>query len=277
MNLTLMGLKAEILCLGNELLIGRTINKNAADIALALTKIGFTVTRETTVRDDVNRASEALNEIIQRKPNCILITGGLGPTHDDIQLEVVAKSISTKLVINNKAVKMMEQRYNISNQNLNEYMIKMCTLPEGSNALNNSKGAAPGVEIYYHDNIIFCLPGVPKEMNAILHEEIIPRLIEHFQPKSKMIEFGFSLRGVGESTIVDLTNHVMNMYPDVGFKSHPKNDDTGYWMELHTYMVGSDENLVKNACQTWFEKLNDHFQVDLTPITHIFNSEFEPE
>lgn len=272
-----MGLCAEILCLGNELLIGRTINKNATEIALALTKIGFTVTRETTVRDDIDQASEALNEIVNRKPDCILITGGLGPTHDDIQLEVVANALSLKLVLNEEAIAMMENRYNVLRQNLNDYMIKMATLPEESIALNNSQGAAPGVEIQYGATIIYCLPGVPSEMNAILQEEIIPKLISHFQPVTGMIEFGFSVRGVGESRIVEITDKVRSKFPNVGFKSHPKNDDTGYWMDLHVYMTGSNEKLVKNACRTWYEELNTNFKVKLSPIRSIFSSDFDPE
>ena len=127
-----MEFTAEILCLGNELLMGRTINKNATEIALELTKIGFYVVRETTVRDDLNQAAVTLNEIIQRRPNVILITGGLGPTHDDIQLEVISKTLIVDLVLNNEAVNMMAQKYNIARNNLSKHMQKMATLPKDS-------------------------------------------------------------------------------------------------------------------------------------------------
>ncbi|MFV2014294.1 MAG: molybdopterin-binding protein, partial [Candidatus Heimdallarchaeota archaeon] len=140
-----MEFTAEILWLGNELLIGRTINKNATKIALELTKIGFYVVRETTVRDDLNQAAITLNEIIQRSPNVILITGGLGPTHDDIQLEVISKTLIVDLVLNNEAVNMMTQKYNIARNSLSKHMQKMATLPMDSTPLNNSQGVAPGV------------------------------------------------------------------------------------------------------------------------------------
>lgn len=272
-----MEFTAEILCLGNELLIGRTINKNATEMALALTKIGFKVSRETTVRDDLSQAAEVLKEIVHRKPNVILITGGLGPTHDDIQLEVISKAFSLDLKLNPNAVTMMKTRYNLTNENLSRSMEKMAMLPIGSIALANSQGAAPGVETKQEGIFIYSLPGVPKEMNAILNEEIIPRINNQFQSDDRMIEFGFNLRGVGESKITEITENVRLKYPNIGFKSHPRNDETGYWLALHTYQIGKEETIVKDACQLWYDELKNAFEVELSNIESIFNDGFEPE
>lgn len=272
-----MEFTAEILCLGNELLIGRTINKNAAEISLALTKIGFKVLQETTVRDNIEQASRVLQEIVNRKPNVIIITGGLGPTHDDIQLEVVSNALSLTLDLDEEAVDMMISRYNLKNRDLTPQMIKMGSLPSGGKALRNSQGSAPGVELNFDGILLYSLPGVPKEMNAILNEEVLPRVLKHFNPGVRLIEFGFDLRGTGESRIVSITDEIRTKYPTVGFKSHPKRDETGYWLSLHTYQIGNDENLVKEACESWYDALLDAFEVELTPIIPIFDDAFEPE
>lgn len=272
-----MELTAEILCLGNELLIGRTINKNSTEMALGLTKIGFKVQRETTVRDDLDQGVLVLNEIVHRQPDVILITGGLGPTHDDIQLEIVSKALSIDLELNDNAVEMMRIRYNVSDKELSQYMYKMATLPKRSIPLTNSQGAAPGVETKVGGIFIYSLPGVPREMNAILNEEIIPRISNHFETKDKMIEFGFDLRGIGESRITKLTDRVREKYPEVGFKSHPKNDDTGYWLSLHTYKIGENDEIVREACQAWYDELNANYDVELTQIESIFVEGYEPE
>ncbi|MHA2029954.1 MAG: molybdopterin-binding protein [Candidatus Kariarchaeaceae archaeon] len=272
-----MEFTAEILCLGNELLIGRTINRNATDISLELTKIGFIVLRETSVRDDLSQASEVLSEIVDRKPNVIIITGGLGPTHDDIQLEVIGKSISKDLVLNDEAVNMMVKRYNLQTNELTPQMVKMASLPAGGKPLINSEGSAPGVELSHNGIHIYSLPGIPKEMNAILIEEVIPSILRYYKPNVKLIEYGFNLRGTGESRIVEITNQVRAKFPSIGFKSHPKRDDTGYWMALHTYKIGDDETLVKEACQYWFDSIKSNFDVELSAILPIFDEEFEPE
>ena len=92
-----------------------------------------------------------------------------------------------------------------------------------------------------------------------------------------MIEFGFNLKGVGESRITEITDKVREKYPKIGFKSHPKHDETGYWLALHTYNIGNDENIVKEACQSWFNELQHAFDVELSNIKSIFVTGFEPE
>ena len=88
---------AEIVCLGNELLIGITVNTNATFIGEQLTKFGYEVRRVTSIRDDIDLAVEFFLELFERKPKIVIISGGLGPTYDDIQLEVVSKWVKSFL------------------------------------------------------------------------------------------------------------------------------------------------------------------------------------
>ncbi len=94
--------KAELLCLGNELLIGRVINTNAASISLELTKLGFVVTNHYVIRDEKMEILKMLKHIQDRSPDVLLICGGLGLTHDDIQLKCISEYLDRELKINKK-------------------------------------------------------------------------------------------------------------------------------------------------------------------------------
>ncbi|MHA2171758.1 MAG: molybdopterin-binding protein [Candidatus Kariarchaeaceae archaeon] len=266
---------AEIFCLGNELLIGRTVNKNATDISLVLSRLGYTVNRITTVRDDLDQAVQAFQELLKRKPTVICVSGGLGPTFDDIQLMVIAKALDTRLELNEQARLMIAARYRVPPEELSQAGIKMAMLPPEGTPLNNSVGTAPGVKIPYEYGSIYCLPGIPKEMQAILDEQVLPYLKQHSE--AVMYEFGFTLRGVGESRIVDVTSEVMKQYPEVQFKSHPRKDETGYWLSLQTYQIGNSPDYVKDACIAWQEALLKVFNVEVSEVNPVFDASFIPE
>lgn len=269
---------AEIFCLGNELLIGRTVNKNASDISLSLSKIGYKVTRITTVRDELEPAVSAFKEIRDRNPDIICVSGGLGPTFDDIQLQVIGIALNLKLAEDMEATQMVAKRYKVSPVDLPKPGRKMATIPEGGVPLNNSAGAAPGVRLLHNNTTIFCLPGVPKEMRAIMKEEIIPYLSSILESSDKrMVEFGFNVRGVGESSIVETTKTVMSKFQMVNFKSHPRRDESGYWLSLQTYLITNNEKLVKDACFAWRAAIIKNHKVDVSKIKPVFDSEFIPE
>jgi molybdopterin-biosynthesis enzyme MoeA-like protein len=268
-------LTAEIFCLGNELLIGRTINKNATDISLVLSRLGYTVNRITTVRDDLAQATQAFQEILERKADVICVSGGLGPTFDDIQLMVIAKAMGTTLELNEQARLMIAERYRVPPEKLSQPGIKMAMLPPESKPLQNSVGTAPGVKIPYKDGSIYCLPGVPKEMQAILNEQVLPYLKQN--SGVVMYEFGFTMRGVGESRIIDVTSEVMKQHPEVQFKSHPRRDETGYWLSLQTYHIGKSPDQAKNACIAWQEALLKVFSIEVSEVNPVFDGSFIPE
>ncbi|MEM4077039.1 MAG: molybdopterin-binding protein, partial [Metallosphaera sp.] len=101
--------KAEILSVGNELLSGRTINTNSAYIAQRLTILGYSVRRITTIGDNLEDISLVIKEIIERKPKLLVITGGLGPTYDDITVEGLAKALNLKTIINEDALNELKE------------------------------------------------------------------------------------------------------------------------------------------------------------------------
>lgn len=267
---------AEILCLGNELLIGRVINSNATKISLALTKMGFMVTRHTVIKDDpveIDAELKIIREI--RKPNILIVSGGLGLTHDDMQLECIAKNLGRPLVRNDEAENLLKERYKIDK--ITGVRSKFITLPEGSLPLRNTEGAAPGVITQVDESYWFSVPGVPREMLAIL-DEILLFLKEKFGNQS-MVELGFNAYGMTEPKILPLTEIVKKKYPQFYLKSHPKRDEEGKpWLALHIYGFGSQNVEDLNAaCKLWRDLIIEIDGSNPTEIKNIFDENFQSE
>lgn len=271
---------AEIIALGNELTIGRTVNSNATKISLELTKIGIDVIRHTTIRDVPGEIIATIKEAFSRQPDIIVLTGGLGPTHDDIQIENLATALDLELVYNDLAMSMITDRYKKIGKNMPTMVKKMAKMPKGSTPLRNSAGTAPGVLLDYKRVLSISLPGVPREMMAILKEEVIPFLIERFGGR-EMIELGFEVYNVGETQIVPFTKLVMDEFPEFFYKSHPKKiikETTQLWLSLHIYTFGVEKmERLEEAADLWKSKIDTLTDARTTEILPVFSSEFVPE
>ncbi|ASJ10721.1 damage-inducible protein CinA [Thermococcus sp. P6] len=174
---------AEILTVGDELLTGNTVDSNSSFIAKRLTEKGYVVRRKTTVGDDVEEIAGVIEEILGRKPRVLVISGGLGPTHDDVTMLGVARALGRNLVLCEPCLERIAEFYRklherglIDDPELNEARRKMAYLPEGSKPLENPEGAAPGAFIEHNGVKIFVLPGMPREMKAMLEKEVLPEL-----------------------------------------------------------------------------------------------------
>ncbi|MEJ2243341.1 MAG: molybdopterin-binding protein [Candidatus Bathyarchaeota archaeon] len=160
--------------MGNELLIGKTLNTNAQWLTKRVTALGLTVKRVTVVGDNLPDISMAIKEAIQRKPIFVLTTGGLGPTFDDMTLEGLAQALGCQTIVDDQALKMVTEKYRIYAQKtkveeikLTSHRVKMAKIPECSEPVANPVGTAPGVMIKHKEVTIFALPGVPSEMKGI--------------------------------------------------------------------------------------------------------------
>ncbi len=215
----------ELICIGNELLIGKIPNKNAQWLSKEITKIGGKVVKETTVSDNVDEIALAIKEALKRKPNFILTSGGLGSTPDDLTLKGVAKALRKPLKLNKKALLFLKEKYSKltgkEKVKLNKAKIKMAVLPEGSIPLYNPAGTAPGVLIKHKETGLICLPGVPKELKAIFKKEVSKLILEKTLGE-KFFEESIMVRGIFESEISSLINKLKQEHPEVYLKSHPK-------------------------------------------------------
>ena len=214
---------AEIVCLGNELLIGVTVNTNATYIGDELTKIGYEVRRITTIRDDIELASAFFDELISRKPSLVIVTGGLGPTYDDIQLEVISKATGLELEENNEALQQIEAYYAKRDLALTLERRKMGYLPVNSVVLKNNVGGAPGCYFRYNDIDFYCLPGVPTEMKDIFKNQILTNLKE--KTKIELFEKKFQIFNCVESELAPHISKIKADFPNLYIKSHPAYKD----------------------------------------------------
>jgi nicotinamide-nucleotide amidase len=172
-------MKAAIITIGDELLIGQTVNTNAAWMGAELSKAGFDIYRITSIHDRRDDIIYALNEAAG-KTNVVLITGGLGPTSDDITKQTLCEFFNTKMVMNTEVLHMIEGMLKLRNFPMNENNHRQAEVPESCKVLSNATGTAPGMWFEKDGTIYISMPGVPFEMKHIMQEHVLPELNKRF-------------------------------------------------------------------------------------------------
>ncbi len=172
-------MKAEIITIGDELLIGQTVDTNSAWIGAELSKTGFDIHRITSVHDRKDEILKVLGESAGRS-DLVIITGGLGPTSDDITKPVLCEFFNTNLVFNNEVFGMIEDMMRRRGYPVNENNRRQAEVPESCRLLKNNLGTAPGMWFEKDHMIYVSMPGVPFEMKFIMNEHVLPDLKERF-------------------------------------------------------------------------------------------------
>jgi nicotinamide-nucleotide amidase len=172
-------MKAAIITIGDELLIGQTIDTNSAWMGAELSKLGFDVFRMTSIHDSKEDIVYTLNEAAG-KADVFLITGGLGPTSDDITKQTLCDYFNTRLVMNPEVLKMIEEMMSRRNFPMNENNRRQAEVPELCRVLENAAGTAPGMWFEKEGTIYISMPGVPHEMKYIMTEHVLPELKKRF-------------------------------------------------------------------------------------------------
>lgn len=173
-------MKAEIITIGDELLIGQTIDTNSAWIGWELSSAGFDVRRRTSIHDNRDEILNALSEAAERKPELVIITGGLGPTSDDITKQTLCEFFNTKLVPDREVLEMIEKMLRRRNFPMNENNRRQAEVPESCRVLPNAAGTAPGMWFEKDGTVFISMPGVPGEMKYIMQEHVLPDIKKRF-------------------------------------------------------------------------------------------------
>ena len=168
-------MKADVISVGTELLLGQTTDTNATYISQRLADIGVDVYFRTTVGDNQSRLCGALRQALGRS-NAVVITGGLGPTADDLTRESVAEAVGRPLVRDERAARRLEEWFQRRNYPLAQINYKQAAVPEGGRLIDNSCGTAPGLLVEHEGAVIFAVPGPPVEMRARIDGDVIPYL-----------------------------------------------------------------------------------------------------
>lgn len=233
----------EILTIGEELLIGQTINTNAAWIGQKLNEIGLKVHRHTTITDDKEIIKQTLKEASQRS-DILLLTGGLGATSDDVTKKSLCEYFNVGLVRYQNVLEHIKEIYLRRNRTLNASMESQADLPENCTCIFNSVGIAPGMW-FEEDNVIYVsMPGVPHEMKEMMQNFVLPALQKRFTDK-QIYHHRIWIASLGESYIAEklqdiernLPKHIQLAYlPQIGI------------LQLRFTAIGTDLNALKEEC-----------------------------
>ena len=206
-------MNAEIITIGDEILIGQIVDTNSQWIGKELNKIGVSVYQISSIQDEERHILNAFKEA-QSRVDIVIITGGLGPTKDDITKKTIAKYFNNQEIIEYPEVidhiKSMFKKYNIPYNKVQQYQAQ---LPSKATLLMNRMGTAPGMWFYENNTVFVSMPGVPYEMKGLMKHDVIPRIQEQFKLPF-IIHKTVMTYGQGESVIAERIEDWANKLPD---------------------------------------------------------------
>jgi nicotinamide-nucleotide amidase len=165
----------EVLAVGTELLLGQIVNGNAAKIGTALADHGFDAHFQVVVGDNLDRVVSAIHTALGRA-DALVITGGIGPTRDDLTREAVCAALGLEMKFSDTYAEFLKERFVRWGRDMPASNLRQAEYPDGAEQLPNPKGTAPGLVLDHEGKLIFLLPGVPMEMTYLLEAEVMPRL-----------------------------------------------------------------------------------------------------
>ena len=170
-------MQVELITIGDELLYGKTLDTNATYIAEKLGEIGATVVRMTTIGDTLENIEKALRAAM-RSVDAVVVTGGLGPTPDDVTRQAAAQTFGLKMIFREDIYRDIEMRWKRRGRPVPESAKILALVPEGTEVIKNAVGAAAGLKIKHENTTFFFLPGVPDEMRSMMDDCVLPFLTE---------------------------------------------------------------------------------------------------
>lgn len=213
----------EILCTGDEILTGKTINTNFSHISSRLNELGLTVRWGTTVGDDRDTLMEAFR-LAASRADAVIVNGGLGPTVDDLSQEIAAKAAGVELILSEEWLARIESFYARRNRVMPPNNRKQALLPAGAELIDNPIGTACGFAVTIGKARFFFTPGVPREMRRMLDEQLIPRLMTMSGLKGVTRLKRFHSFGIGESRADEVLAGIPGLEDGgsvkLGFQSH---------------------------------------------------------
>jgi len=216
-------MRIEIICTGDEVLTGATVNTNFSYISQKLGDVGLEVRWGTTVGDDRETLLEAFR-LASRRVDAVIVNGGLGPTVDDLSQEIAAQAAGVELVFTQEWFTKMEELFRKRARVMPPNNRKQAMLPAGAELLDNPIGTACGFALDIGNARFFFTPGVPRELHRMLDEQIIPRLLARSGRQTASFLKRFHSYGLGESHVDSLLAGVEALVPDgslkLGFRAH---------------------------------------------------------
>lgn len=196
-------MRVEVLGVGTELLLGQTVNSNAAEIGSRLALAGLDHFRQSVVGDNLGRVAKAIRTAVARC-DALIITGGLGPTPDDITRESICAAADLHMAFSQEYADHLREWWARRGRPMPETNLRQAEYPEGANFIDNRKGTAPGLRLRLGDTWIFAVPGVPEEMLPMVDEVVVPFLVDEAGGGGSIESRVLRTYGESESRIAEL-------------------------------------------------------------------------
>lgn len=249
-------MNCEIITVGDEILIGQIVDTNSAWMGEQLSKIGVRVIRISSVQDKQEAIVEALHQAFERA-DLLLMTGGLGPTKDDITKHTLAAFFNTQLIRNKEVEARLEAWFTKRGRVLKEVNRMQADLPESCTVLPNFMGTASGMWFNHHGKILVSMPGVPYEMKHLMETQVIPKLLEE---RSLPAQFHHTIMtaGIVESALAEAIADIENRLPDfIKLAYLPKPG----LVRLRLSAYGADEKSLKVATLSFADEIKTRIGV----------------
>lgn len=255
---------AELISVGTELLLGNIVNTNAAYLAEQCANCGLSCFYQTVVGDNEERLQETVKLALKRS-DIVILTGGLGPTDDDLTKEVVAKAMKKKLVEDVKAREMIQTYFDNRGMEITDNNWKQALIPEGAIVMYNNNGTAPGLIVESGEKCAILLPGPPKEMKPMFEEYVVDYLKK--KNPEVIVSTTVKLCGVGESKVADMIQDMLDKQTNPTIAPYAKTGE----VHLRVTAKAADEKtankLIKPVVKQLKTKLSEYIYTTDETVT----------
>lgn len=208
----------EVVAIGTELLLGQIVNGNAAYLGQQFAENGFDAHYQVVVGDNMERMIDALEVAIARS-DAVVITGGIGPTQDDVTREAICAATGRQMLHSEEYAQSLRDRWEAFGRVMPENNIRQADYPEGAELLPNPKGSAPGLALTHDETLVFALPGVPAEMHLLVSDHVLPRLRAAANVSGVLVSRVIRTWGRSESQVAEMLDDLFQATtnPSVAF------------------------------------------------------------
>jgi len=219
-------MKAEIIGIGTEILLGRIVNTNSAYLSGKLAEIGIDCYNHTTVGDNRQRLCAAITQALDRS-DIVITTGGLGPTLDDVTLEVISKVTQKPLILKKEIIRLISGHFKKRHIQMAKNNLRQGYIPKGALWLKNGIGTAPGIVIKIKKRLLIALPGPPREMQPMVEKDLLPYLKKIAGQRSVILSRTLKTTGLAESQLHEKIKQILKLSGNttVGIYAHPSQVD----------------------------------------------------
>jgi nicotinamide-nucleotide amidase len=253
-------IRVEIIATGNELLKGETINTTTPFMAGNLRDLGYEITRTSTLRDQPDEIIGAIREALSRA-DIVLLTGGLGPTPDDLTRDALAEAVSQPLEFQPDIWAEIQSYFRKTGRSVPPANMNQAYLPYHAQAVPNKHGTAPGILVSYNSQTIVALPGPPNELQSMFNESVLPYLSRNYPPQTFTMKRTFKVCGLGESHLLEKIGEVLPLVDNdrVRLSYLPKGGE----VHLTLQVEGDDQHQAKEIFTPMAERINALLGADL--------------